>query len=79
LQDIYSVWQDPAGGPSLLSFSAVTDPPLEIAAAGHDRCIVNLKPENIHAWLTPEGRSVDELQALLDEKQRPYYEHRRAA
>jgi putative SOS response-associated peptidase YedK len=77
---IYAEWKDPAGGPSLLSFAAVTDePPAEIAAAGHDRCIVNLKAENIGAWLTPGGRSVDELQALLDDKQRPFYEHRLAA
>jgi putative SOS response-associated peptidase YedK len=77
---IYSQWQDGVGGPSLLSFAAVTDePPAEIAAAGHDRCVVNLKVENIQAWLTPGGRSVDELQALLDDKQRPFYEHRQAA
>jgi putative SOS response-associated peptidase YedK len=73
---IYSVWEDPAGGPSLLSFAAVTDEPSpEIAAAGHDRCIVNLKEASISAWLKPEGRKVDELQGLLDDKQRPFYEH----
>ena len=27
------------------------DPPLEIAEAGHDRCPVPIKPENIDAWL----------------------------
>lgn len=73
---VYSVWQDPAGGSTMLSFAAVTDePPPEVAAAGHDRCPVNLKPENIRAWLTPQGRSREELDMLLEDRQRPYYGH----
>ena len=60
----------------LLSFAAVTDePPPEIKAAGHDRCIINLRPENVEAWLSPEGRSDQELQAILSDRQQPYYEH----
>jgi len=55
------------------------DPEPEVAAAGHDRTIVNLKPENVDAWLTPQGRSVEEMFAILDDKQHPYYEHRKAA
>lgn len=55
---------------------AITDePPGEIRAAGHDRCIINLRPENIVAWLTPVGRSDDELQAMLSDRRTPYYEH----
>ena len=72
----------PAGSdePDLWSFAAVTDePPPEVAAAGHDRCIVQLRPENVAAWLTPQGRTLDALDALLDDKARPYYEHRLAA
>ncbi len=39
-------WKDPQGGPPLLSFAAITDePPPEVAAAGHDRMIISLKPE----------------------------------
>jgi putative SOS response-associated peptidase YedK len=72
---LYSEWTDPKEG-RLLSFAAVTDdPPEEIRAAGHDRCIINLRPENVAAWLTPEGRSDDELQAILSDRQQPYYEH----
>lgn len=72
---LYGEWDDGKGN-KLLSFAAVTDtPPPEIAAAGHDRCIVNLKQENVEKWLTPEGRSAAELQALLDDRQQPYYEH----
>jgi putative SOS response-associated peptidase YedK len=69
-------WQDPKGGSPLLSFAAITDePPPEVAAAGHDRMIINLKPENVDAWLTPRGRSLEEMQRILGDRQAPYYEH----
>jgi len=69
-------WKDPKGGRPLLSFAAITDePPEEVAAAGHDRMIINLKPEHLDAWLKPAGRSLDELQAILSDRQTPYYEH----
>lgn len=72
---LYGIWH-PGEEDELLSFAAVTDePPPEVAAAGHDRCIINLKPENVEKWLKPQGRSAAELQAILDDKQRPYYEH----
>lgn len=73
---LVSQWRDSEGGTRLLSFAAITDePPAEVAAAGHDRMIVNLKPENLDAWLGPEGRSLDELQRILADRQAPYYEH----
>ena len=66
--------------PDLLSFAAITDePPPEIAAAGHDRCIIAIKPENLDAWLNPDSTDLDALQAIFDDKDRPYYEHREAA
>ena len=37
--------------------------------------IVNLKPKHIEAWLTPAGRSVQELQAVLSDRNAPYCEH----
>lgn len=78
---LWSKWTDPAGiEPDLYSFAAVTDDPEpEVAAEGHDRTIVNLKPENVEAWLTPQRRSVDELLGLLDDKRHPYYELVKAA
>jgi putative SOS response-associated peptidase YedK len=73
---LYSVWKAPKGGHDLLSFAAVTDePPAEVAAAGHDRMIVNLRRENLDAWLAPQGHSDAELQAVLSDRQAPYYEH----
>lgn len=46
-----------------------------MAAAGHDRTIIQIKRELIEAWLTPEGRTADELQAILDDRPEAYYEH----
>lgn len=64
----------------LWSFAAITDePPPEVAAAGHDRCPINIKAENADAWLTPNGRGVADLQATLGDVERPYYEHQLAA
>lgn len=75
---LWSHWQAD-GEPDLLSFAAITDePPAEVAAAGHDRCIVPIKPENIDAWLDPQGR-IEDMYAILDDRDRPYYEHRLAA
>jgi putative SOS response-associated peptidase YedK len=76
---LWSRWSAP-GEPDLLSFAAITDePPPEIAAAGHDRCIIPIKPENIDAWLNPDPKNLDAMYAILDDRDRPYYEHRLAA
>jgi putative SOS response-associated peptidase YedK len=73
---LYAEWKDAKGGPPLLSFAAITDePPAEVAAAGHDRMIINLKSEHLDAWLKPAGHSFDELQLVLSDRQAPYYEH----
>ena len=64
----------------LLSFAAITDaPPPEIAAAGHDRCIIPIKAENADAWLSPQAGDLASQYAILDNRERPYYEHRLAA
>ncbi|SKA14665.1 SOS response-associated peptidase family protein [Novilysobacter spongiicola] len=78
---LWSRWTDPKGEePDLWSFAAITDEPEEeVAAAGHDRTIINIKPEHIDAWLNPEQGNLDALYAILDDKQHPYYEHRIAA
>ncbi|HTT97802.1 MAG TPA: SOS response-associated peptidase family protein [Rhizomicrobium sp.] len=73
---LYSEWRDQKGGAPLLSFAAITDePPAEVAAAGHDRMIINIKPENVESWLRPEGKNLEEMQRVLEERQMPYYEH----
>ena len=53
-----------ADGNELLSFAAISDdPPAEVAAAGHDRCIVPIKPEHIDAWLNPDPKHLAEQYA----------------
>lgn len=76
---LWDRWQQP-GEPDVLSFTSITDePPPEIAAAGHDRCVIPLNRDNIRALLDPAGRAKEDLYKLLDDRERPYYEHRPAA
>jgi putative SOS response-associated peptidase YedK len=76
---LWSRWTAP-GEPDLLSFAAITDePPPEVEAAGHDRCIVPIKVENIATWLDPSRSNLEAVYAILDDRDRPYYEHRLAA
>ncbi|QYR53941.1 SOS response-associated peptidase family protein [Lysobacter soyae] len=78
---LWSRWTDPKGiEPDLLSFAAITDEPEpEVAAAGHDRTIINIKPEHVDAWLNPDPANLEALYAIFDDKRHPYYEHRIAA
>jgi putative SOS response-associated peptidase YedK len=72
-------WTSP-GEPDLLSFAAITDePPAEVAASGHDRCIIPTKPKHVDAWLNPGPADLAAQYAILDDRQRPCYEHRLAA
>jgi putative SOS response-associated peptidase YedK len=72
---LWSHWTDPQE-PDLRGFAAITDePPADVAAAGHDRCIINLRPEHVEAWLTPEQRSIEELQAILSDRAVSTYAH----
>ncbi|MGT2477588.1 SOS response-associated peptidase family protein [Paraburkholderia terrae] len=76
---LWSKWTAP-GEPDLYSFAAITDePPSEVAEAGHDRCIVSIRPANVVAWLNPDPNDLTAQYAILDNKVRPYYEHRFAA
>lgn len=75
---LWSRWG--SGADELLSFAAITDDPEpEVAAAGHDRTIINIRPEHIDAWLNPVAGDLAALYAIFDDKQHPYYEHRKAA
>jgi putative SOS response-associated peptidase YedK len=76
---LWSQWFGP-DGEELLSFAAITDePPPEVAAAGHDRCIVPIRAANLDAWLNPDSHDLAASYAILDDRERPYYEHRLAA
>ncbi len=78
---LWSHWVDPTGRePDLLSFAAITnEPEPEVAAAGHDRTIINIKPEHIDAWLNPDIKDLEAIYAVIDDKRHPYYEHQEAA
>lgn len=77
---LWSHWKGKGDEPNLRSFAAITDePPAEIAAAGHDRCIIPIKSEYVDAWLDPNPDRLGDLYAILDDRERPYYEHRLAA
>jgi putative SOS response-associated peptidase YedK len=72
---LWSHWTDPKE-PEVRGYAAITDePPADVAAAGHDRCIINLKPEHLEAWLTPERRSKEVLQAILSDRAIPVIQH----
>lgn len=64
----------------LESFAAITDePPPEVAAAGHDRCLIPLTAPSIESWLRPIDGQFEAMYAALDNRVRPFYEHRLAA
>lgn len=73
---LWSPWS--GDGEELLSFAAITDDPEpEVAAAGHDRTIINIKPEHVDAWLA--GGDPQAMYRIFDDKRHPFYEHRLAA
>lgn len=75
---LWSRWG--SGDNELLSFAAITDePPAEVAAAGHDRCIIPIREANLGSWLQPDPSNLAQQYAILDDRERPYYEHRMAA
>jgi putative SOS response-associated peptidase YedK len=58
--------------PDLLSFAAVSDePPPQVAVAGHDRCIIPIRRENVEAWLRPDRKNLAAQCAILDDRERP--------
>lgn len=73
---LWSHWTAP-GKDDLYSFAFITDaPPPEVLAAGHDRCLILLKRQNIDAWLNPDPNDLDSLYDILADRERPYFEHR---
>lgn len=77
---LWSVHPGEAGEPDLYSFAAITDePPAEVAAAGHDRCVIPIKPQNVDAWLDPDRGNLAAMHAILDDRERPFFEYRLAA
>jgi putative SOS response-associated peptidase YedK len=77
---LWNVSPDADHGTDLFTFAAITDePPPEVLAAGHDRCIVPIKREYVDAWQSPNANNLESLYAILDDRARPFCEHRLAA
>jgi putative SOS response-associated peptidase YedK len=75
---LWSEWEGPEG--RLLSFAAITDePPRDVAAAGHDRCIVPIRPEYLDAWLNPDPQDLAALYRILDDRDPVDLAHTEAA
>lgn len=73
---LWTYVEDSGDEPGFYSFAAIThDPPPEVAAAGHDRCLVPIREQNIDAWLKPDRADITSQLAILDDRERPYYEH----
>jgi putative SOS response-associated peptidase YedK len=71
---LWSHWTDPEE-PDIRGFAAITGvPPPDIAAAGHDRCTINLKPEHVEAWLAPQIRSTADLPAMPSDRAIPVFQ-----
>lgn len=57
-------------------FAIITDdPPLEISAAGHDRCPVILTANALDDWLNPSEKSAKELTEVLMSRRRAVFAH----
>lgn len=71
---LWSEWGE--GDDRLQSFAIITDEPApEVKAAGHDRLIVRIRPEDVDAWLNPDPNNLQALYDIFDRRPRPYYEH----
>ncbi len=63
-----------------MSLVAITDDPEpEVAAAGHGRTIINIRPEHLAAWLNPDPTNLAALYRIFDDKRHPFYGHTLAA
>ena len=66
--------------PELYSFAAITDePPPEVLATGHTRCVISIREDNVREWLVPERATKERLEQILSQRVAPFYEHRVAA
>lgn len=58
------------------TFAAITrDPPPEVLAAGHNRCIIPIRPENLDAWLDPDPKNLSASYAILEDPIDAYFQH----
>ncbi|MGH8156626.1 MAG: SOS response-associated peptidase family protein [Rhodanobacter sp.] len=62
--------------PGFYGFAAVTrDPPPEVQAAGHNRCIIPIRPEHVDAWLNPDPQNLAAQFAILEDPIEAFYQY----
>lgn len=72
---LWSYWEQ--AGDELYSFAIVTDePPPEVRETGHDRCVVQLCRDAVMDWLDTDGKSQEQLLAVLDRRPEVRYQAR---
>jgi putative SOS response-associated peptidase YedK len=72
---LYDAWPD-NNNPQFYSAAAITmDPPPEVAATGHQRCIVPIPEALVDQWLKP-GQPLSHYYGILDQRVMPYFEHK---
>lgn len=80
-QDLYlaCLWryvEDTPEQPGFYTFAIITrDPPPEVQAAGHDRCVIAIRKENVEAWLNPDPHHLQQMYDILDNPVDAYYAH----
>lgn len=73
---LYDTWYSPDKDKIIQSFAIITTTPApEVLEMGHDRTPVNLKPENLKAWLSPEEHSKEEIMSILNHPRESYYQY----
>ncbi len=50
-----------------------------MAAAGHCRTIISIKPEHVDAWLNPDPADLAAPYPIFDDQRHLFYEHKLAA
>lgn len=78
LMQVAALWSHWRGSdePDLLSFAAITEEaPPEVADTGHDRCIIPLQDHDIARWLAAAEPNLTTYASMLDDRERPYYQH----
>lgn len=75
------IWSHWTGeGDDLHSFAVITDdPPAEVRAAGHDRCVVQIRKERVREWLSGQDKTDDQLMSILNDRPAVTYRGRLAA
>jgi len=73
---LWDVWNKPDKA-TLYSAALITDDPSpEVAATGHNRTPISIKPTVVDDWLHPSGKSMADLYRILGERVRPRFAHR---